>query len=142
MKELEIENGKKENSKFYKKLEILTKMYKPRNNNIKAPDGSVLPNEKWILNRWNENLRGEKSKQQFEFYENESYDNIDEGIVEPTLYEIREIVRNLKRSKTPGTDNINAELLQVADPQMTQRIEELILNIWRSEKFLINGTNQ
>jgi hypothetical protein len=37
--------------------------------------------------------------------------------------------------KTPGTDNINAELLQVAGPQMTQRIQELILNIWRTEKM-------
>jgi len=37
--------------------------------------------------------------------------------------------------KTPGTDNINAELLQAAGPHMTQRIQELILNIWRSEKM-------
>jgi len=36
--------------------------------------------------------------------------------------------------KTPGTNNINAELLQAAGPHMTQRIEELILNIWKSEK--------
>jgi hypothetical protein len=31
IKELEIENGKNENRKLYKKLEILTKTYKPRN---------------------------------------------------------------------------------------------------------------
>jgi len=37
--------------------------------------------------------------------------------------------------KPPGTDNINAELLQAAGPRMTQRIQELILNIWRSEKM-------
>jgi len=36
--------------------------------------------------------------------------------------------------KTPGTDNINAELLQAAGPRMNQRMQELILNIWRSEK--------
>jgi len=37
--------------------------------------------------------------------------------------------------KTTGTDNINAELLQAAGPHMTQRIQELILNTWRSEKM-------
>jgi len=37
--------------------------------------------------------------------------------------------------KTPGTDDINAELLQAAGPQMTQRIQDLILNIWRSERM-------
>jgi len=58
IKELEIENGKNGNRKFYKKLETLTKTYKPRNRNIKARDGSVLPDEKGILNRWNEHLKG------------------------------------------------------------------------------------
>jgi hypothetical protein len=38
--------------------------------------------------------------------------------------------------KTTGTDNINAELLQAASPQMTQRIQDLILNKWRSERML------
>ena len=48
---------------------------------------------------------------------------------------MQEIIRNLKRMKSPGTDNINAEPLQVAGTQMTQRIQELILNIWRTEKM-------
>jgi hypothetical protein len=51
------------------------------------------------------------------------------------LDEIQEIIRNLKRMETPGTDQINAELLEAAGPQMTQRIQELILNIWRSERI-------
>jgi len=135
IKELEFENGKNDNRKFYKKSETLTKTYKPRKRNIKAHDGSVLAIVKGILNRWNEHFKGEQSAQQFEFYENESYDYIDEEIEEPTLYEIQEIIKNLKGMKTPGTDNINAELLQVAGPHMTQRIQELILNIGRSEKM-------
>jgi hypothetical protein len=51
------------------------------------------------------------------------------------LDEIQEIIRKLKRIKTPGTDNINAELLQAAGPQMTQRIQALILYIGRSERM-------
>jgi hypothetical protein len=72
--------------------------------------------------------------QPLEFNENESYAYIDEKIEEPTLDEIQEIVRNLKRMKTPGTDNMNAELLQAAGPQMTQRIQDLVLNIMRFER--------
>jgi hypothetical protein len=37
--------------------------------------------------------------------------------------------KNLKRMKTPGTNNINAELLQVAGTQMTERIQEFILDV-------------
>jgi len=91
IKELEIEHGKNENRRFYKKLELLTKTYKPRNRNIKAHDGSVLTDEKRILNRWNKHFTGEQSTQSFEFYENESYDYIDEETEEPTLNEIQEI---------------------------------------------------
>jgi len=83
----------------------------------------------------NEHFKGEQSARRFEFYENESYDYIDEKIEEPTLDETQEIIRNLKRMKTPRTDNINAELLQAAGPQMTQRIQDLILNIWRSQRM-------
>ena len=42
----EIANGNNVNIKFYKKLEILTKTYKPRNRNSKARNGSVLTDEK------------------------------------------------------------------------------------------------
>jgi len=44
--------------------------------------------------------------------------------------------------KTPGTDNINAELLQAAGPQMTQRIQGLILIYGDLKECLMNGTSQ
>jgi len=61
VKQLEIENRKNENRKFYKKLEALPKTYKPRNRNTKAHHGSVLTDEKGIINRWNEHFKGEQS---------------------------------------------------------------------------------
>ena len=54
-------------------METVTKPHKQRNRNIKVRDGSVLIDEKGILNRWNEHFKGEPS----EFYENESYDYTD-----------------------------------------------------------------
>jgi len=89
IKELEIENRK-----FYNKLETLTKTYKPRNRNIKAHDGSVLTDEKGISNWWKGHFKGEQNAQPLEFYEDETYDYIDEKI-EPSLDEIQEIIRNI-----------------------------------------------
>ena len=94
-----------------------------------------MTDEKGILNRWNKHFKGEQSARPSEFYENESCDYTDEKIEEPTLDEIQDIIMNLKRLKTPGTDKINAELLQAGGPQMTQRIQDLILNMWRSERM-------
>jgi len=58
------------------------------------------------------------------------------------LDKIQEIIRKLRRMKTPGTDNINAELLQAAGPQMTQRIQGLILIYGDLKECLMNGTSQ
>jgi hypothetical protein len=135
IKELEIENGENEKRKFYKRLETLTKTYKLRIINMKAHYGSVFTDEIGILDSLNGHFKGEQSAQPFEFYENESYDYNDEETKEPTPYEIQKIIRNLKRMKAPGNDNINAELLQAAGPQMTQRIQEIILKIWRYERM-------
>jgi hypothetical protein len=76
-----------------------------------------LTDEKGILNRWNKYFREqstqlfeqstqlfEQSTQPFEFYENESYDYIDEEIEEPTLYEIQKIIRNLNTLRTGDGD--------------------------------------
>jgi len=53
------------------------------------------------------------------------------NIEETTFDEIQEIIRNLKRMKTSRTDYINDELLQAAGPQMTQKIQDLILKAER-----------
>jgi DNA-binding ferritin-like protein (Dps family) len=42
---------KKEYKKFYKKVDYLTKQYKPRNRNIKAQDGTLLMEESQIMER-------------------------------------------------------------------------------------------
>ena len=67
IKELEIENGKNDNRKFYKKLETLSKTYKPRNGNIRARYGSVLTNEKGTLNRCKKNLKEDSMHNNFNF---------------------------------------------------------------------------
>ena len=46
-----------------------------------------MTDEKGILDRWNEHFKGEQSTQLFKFYENESFDYIDEE-TEPTLNEM------------------------------------------------------
>jgi tryptophan synthase beta subunit len=67
IRELEIEYRKNENRRFYKKLETLTKTYKPRNTNIKACDGSVLTDKKGILNRWNKHSKENRVRNHLSF---------------------------------------------------------------------------
>jgi hypothetical protein len=46
-----------------------------------------------------------------EYYENESRDALEE-LVEPSYEEILTIIMNFRKSKVPGIDNINPELIQ------------------------------
>jgi hypothetical protein len=43
---------------------------------------------------------------------------------------------NLRKTKAPGIDNINAELIQAAGPQMNRRLHRLVTNVWTKEKCL------
>jgi hypothetical protein len=45
---------------------------------------------------------------------------------------------NFRKTKGPGIDNINAELMQAAEPQMNRRIHRLVTNILTKEKCLTN----
>jgi hypothetical protein len=71
-----------------------------------------------------------------EYYENGSRDALDELVEEPTCEEMSTIITNFRKSKAPGIDNINPELIQAAGPQMNSRIYGLVRNIWTKEKLL------
>lgn len=51
----------------------------------------------------------------------------------PTLGEVEEAVRKLKSGKTPGIDNITAELLKTDIEFSTIKIHELLSKIWKFE---------
>jgi predicted nuclease with TOPRIM domain len=76
---LQTEIDKKEYRKFYKKVDYLTKQYKPRNRYIKAEDGTLLTEEGKIMEKWREYFHGEQQNvEPIEYYENESRDSLDE----------------------------------------------------------------
>jgi hypothetical protein len=67
IKELEIENRKNENTKFYKKMRNINNTYKPRNRNIKVRGGSILTDEKVILSRRNEHFKEKRAHNHLNF---------------------------------------------------------------------------
>jgi hypothetical protein len=107
---LQREIDKKDYRKFYKKVDYLTKQYKPRNRNIKAQDGTLLTEESQIMERWREYFHGEQQNvEPIEYYENESRDALDE-LEEPSYEEILTIITNVRKWEAPGID-INPELI-------------------------------
>lgn len=56
-------------------------------------------------------------------------------MLEPNLDKIEMIINSLKNNKSPGEDNINAELLKLAGPHLAIQIQKLIKSIWINEQI-------
>lgn len=56
-------------------------------------------------------------------------------MLEPSLDEIKMIIKSLKNNKSPGEDNINSELLKLAGPYLATQIQKLIGSMWTNEQI-------
>jgi hypothetical protein len=59
----------------------------------------------------------------------------DTEITIPTYEEINGIINKLKSNRTPGPDNITAELIKNGGCTLKRRTYKLILNIWNCEQI-------
>lgn len=58
---------------------------------------------------------------------------VEPNIVEPTREEIAKIINSLKNNKSPGEDEISAELLKHGGKQMVDDVHKVIIEIWKTE---------
>jgi hypothetical protein len=79
---------------------------------VKAENGDLLADSHSILNRWKNyfcqllNVHGVKDVRQTEIHTAEPF------VPEPSSSEVESAIEKLKRYKSPGTDQIPAELIQ------------------------------
>jgi hypothetical protein len=93
---------------------------------IKAENGDLLADTHSILNRWKNyfyqilNVHGVNDVWQTEIHIAEPLD------FEPSFSEVEIAIEKLKRYKSPGTDQIPAELIQVEGNTLRSEINKLI----------------
>ncbi|KAJ4443512.1 hypothetical protein ANN_05184 [Periplaneta americana] len=98
---------------------------------------SVLPQEDpdSILNRWKNyfgqllNIHRPNRNDQDEI----QIQTAEPFIPEPTLSEVETAIENLKKYKSPGIDQIPAELIQEGGRALSSEIYKLVLAIWEKE---------
>jgi ABC-type glycerol-3-phosphate transport system permease component len=54
---------------------------------------------------------------------------------EPSPFEVEIAIANMKRYKSPGSDQIPAELVQEGDEILSSKIHKLITSIWNKEEL-------
>jgi hypothetical protein len=96
---------------------------------VKEENGDLLTDSHSILNRWKNyfcqllNVHGVNDVRQAKY------------ILEPSTSEVEFAIENLKRYKSPGTDQIPAELIQAAGNTLRSEIHKLINCVWNKEEL-------
>jgi hypothetical protein len=158
MEEIEEAGRLKETRKFYRKVNIIRKGYKPRTGMCKDKMGILVTGKQMVLQKWAEHfdelLNGHGNEERSdgegktedmgehlgkEEEEKGTNRNLDMTDV-PTKEEVKATVNKLKNNKAPGPDGIPSELLKEGSKCMEKRIYELTVQIWNEEKIPLSWT--
>jgi hypothetical protein len=134
--ELETNNKNKNIRDLYRGINEFKKGYQPRIDIIKDENGNLLADPQNVLNRWKNffnqvlNVHGVHDIRQMDIH-------TAEPLVPPelSLVEVEVAIGKLKSYKSPGTDQILAELMKAASETLYSEIQRLICCIWNKEEL-------
>jgi hypothetical protein len=120
---------------LYRGINDFKKGYQPTNNVVKDEKGDLVADSYSILARWRDNffqllnVHGVNDVRRTEIRTAEPL------VPEPSDSEVDMAIEKLKRHKSPGIDQIPAELIQAGRRTFPSEIHKLINSIWNKEEF-------
>jgi hypothetical protein len=133
--ELESNNKSKNIRDLYRGINEFKKGYQPRTNLVKDEGGDLLAYYHKILNRWKNyfcqlfNVHRAGAVRQTEMHTAEPF------VPQPNSSEVEVAIGKLKRYKSPGVDQIPAELIQAGVETLLSEIHKLSKLIWSKEEL-------
>jgi hypothetical protein len=121
---------------LYRGINGFKRGYQPRNNLVKDENGDLLADSPNILNRWNNyfsrllNVHNVSDVRQIEVHPAEPL------VLGPSRLEVETAIAKLKKYKSPGSDQIPAELIQAGDELLLSLNLKLIDSVWNKEELL------
>lgn len=124
---------------FFKQCKSVKEGYKSRNCTMTDDGGNLISGTQAITDLFKKHfeklLNNTRVVNRNDMYEHIIYDTVQPEMLEPSLDEIKMIIKSLKNNKSPGEDNINSELLKLAGPFLATQIQKLIGSIWANEQI-------
>ena len=137
--EIEENYKNKEIRSMYQGLKQEKKGYQSSSVFYKNEKGELVGNEEKILELWqryfDELLNGEENGGMIEENLNKEDIHGEEEEKAPSLREVKEIIKKLKNNKSPGEDQITAELLKYGGEKLEEKIQKLLEQIWLQEQM-------
>jgi len=135
IEELET-NSKIQNIRdLYRGISDFKKGYQPRCNIVKDEKGNLVADSHGIVSSWRKyfsqlfNVHGVKDVGQAEIHTAEPL------VPEPSGFEVELAIDKLRSHKSPGIDQIPAELIKAGGRTIYLEIHKLIISIWKKEKL-------
>jgi molecular chaperone GrpE (heat shock protein) len=131
----ELETKNKNIRDLYRGINKFKKGYQPRINIIKDENGNLLADPQNVLNRWKNffnqvlNVHRVHDVRQMDIHMAEPL------VPKPSLVKVEIAIGKLKSYKSPGTDQIPAELIKAGGETLNFEIHRLICSIWNKEEL-------
>ena len=135
IEELETNNKIQNITDLYRGITDFKKGYQPRCNIVKDEKGDLVADSHGIVARWRRyfsqlfNVHGVKDVGQAEIHTAEPL------VPEPSGSEVELAIDKLKSHKSPGIDQIPAELIKAGGRTIYLENHKLIISIWKKEKL-------
>jgi hypothetical protein len=120
---------------LYRGINEFKKGYQPRINIVNVENGNLIADPQNVLNRWKNffnqvlNVHGIHDVRHMNIHTAEPL------VPEPSLFEVEIAIGKLKSYKSPGTDNIAAELIKAGGESLYSEIHRLVSCIWNKEEL-------
>jgi len=116
---------------LYRGISDFKKCYEPRPNIVKDEKGDMVTDCHSLLDRW----RNHFSQLLNVHGVNEVRQTTEPQVPEPTAFEVEMAIEKLKGHKSPGFDQIQAELIKAVGRTIGPEVHKLINSIWNKEEL-------
>lgn len=137
----ELNDQPNEVRKFYRAVKNMTQGYTAQMGMYKNKDGEILADEDQISERWTEhfsellNSEVDEDHEELDLQDQLGEELNIEIIEEPTLEEVEMVINKLRNNRSPGEDEIVAELIKKGGNRLIKSIHKLIKDIWEQERM-------
>jgi hypothetical protein len=133
--DFQINNKNKNIRDFYRGINELRKGYQPRINIITDKNCNLLADPQMVVNRWKNFFNQVLKVHDVHDVRQMDIHTAEPLVPEPILVVVEIATGKLKIYKSPGTDQIPAELIKAGGETLHSEIHRLIFCIWNKEEL-------
>ena len=125
---------------MYRGINDFKEGYQSRTNIVKDEKGDLVTDSRSFLARWRDHFSQVLNEHGVNDVRHTELHTAEPLVPELSAFELEFAIEKLKSNKSPGIDQIPAELIKAEDRPIHSEIHKLIISIWNKEKLLEEWT--